>query len=164
MLFKTHSKETILQQLKKFKPLKYNKFYWWRRYSNEAEGITKRHSIEDKIKAGYYNFPASFWDAQLCLVEMNEEYLKNIKDYGLFLEKTGVTKSRYKRLMDDYEKEENIRFQRIIDDFTNGYILNETQVREVVENFDGTIQDLYNYFEENHSYAYGKPNGFKKSF
>ena len=89
MLFKTHPKEIILQQLKKFKPLKYNKFYWWRRYSNEAEGITKRHSIEDKIKAGYYDFPASFWDAQLCLVEMNEEtnriILQNL--LKIFLEK-----------------------------------------------------------------------------
>ena len=163
MLFQTHPKEIILENLKKYKPLKYNKFWWWRRYSNKDEGVHKRNTIPEKIKAGYYDFPAAFWDAQLCLVEMNELYSENIRDYGIFIEKTGVPKSRYKRLMDDYFKEENIRIQRIIDDFTNNFTLNKDQVKEKLESFDGTITELYNYFDENYSYAYGKPS-WKKTF
>jgi hypothetical protein len=163
MLFRTHKEEIIQKNIKKLKPLKYNKFYWWRRYSNNEQPITKRHSILDKIKAGYYDFPAAFWDSQLCLLEMNKSYLENIKDYRIFIEKNGVTKSRYKRLMDDYNKEEQIKLQRIIDDFTNNYILKEDQVIKILENFNGTIQELYEYFEKNHSYAYGVPS-FKKTF
>ena len=87
----------------------------------------------------------------------------NIKDYGLFIEKNGISKSRYKRLMDDYNKEEQVKIQRIIEDFTNSYILKEDQVIEILENFNGTIQELYEYFEKNHSYAYGVPS-FKKTF
>lgn len=163
MIFDHHKEEVIYKNIKKLKPLKYNKFYWWRRFSNNEQPITRRHSIKDKIKGGYYDFPASFWDLQLCALELNQSYSEYIKDYSIFLEKNGIVKSRYKRLLDDYHKEEQLKLQRIIEDFTNSYILKKEQVIEILENFQGNINDLYEFFERNYSYAYGKPS-YKKTF
>lgn len=163
MIFLTHKKEIIQQNIKKLKPLKYNKFYWWRRYTNVESPISKHSSIKDKIKAGYYDFPASFWDAQLCLFEINESYVDNIRDYEIFLERNSIPKTRYKKLIEDYYKEEEIKLGRIIKDFTDYYILKKYEVIKILENFDGDINELYNHFEKNYSYAYGKPS-YKKSF
>jgi hypothetical protein len=141
-----HSKETILNNLSKFKPTKHNRFWWWRRYDIGEKPISKKSSILDKIEAGYYNFPESyFWQAQLALIELNEYHPEDI-------ERKGVAKSKYKRLMDDYYKDENIKLERIIEDFTNGYILKKEQVKEIIESFNGDIKELYNFFEKNHKY------------
>lgn len=162
MIYSHHKEDVILQNIKNLKPTKYSKFHWWRRYNNNETSIPKKSSIPDKIKAGYYEFPASFWDAQLCLMEMNKSYIENIKDYGVFISKNGIPKSRYKRLMEDYYKEEEIKLQRIIDDFTETYTLKKEQVIEIMENFSGNIQELYELFEKEYKYAFIK--SWKRTF
>jgi len=162
MLFNTHKEERILEEISKLKPSKHNKFFHWRRYESGETPISKKSSIPDKIKAGYYNFPNSyFWGAQLSLLEMNREYSKH-RDYGKFIENSGVQKNRYKRLMEDFHKDETLKLERIVEDFTNGYILKKDQVKEILENFDGTIDELYNHFEKKYSYTYQKT--WKRSF
>jgi len=85
-----HSQETISKELSKFPPISYNKFYWWRRHSTGETPISKKTSIEDKIKAGYYSFPSSyFWQSQQALIELEDFHPEDI-------EKRGVVKTRYK--------------------------------------------------------------------
>lgn len=161
-IFKTHNPERINQEISKLQLSPYNKFFWWRKYKLGETPISKKSSISDKIKAGYYNFPnAYFWGAQQSLMEMNIEYDKH-PDYGVFIEKTGTQKTRYKRLMDDFYREENIKLERIVEDFTNGYILKKDEVKKVIENFDGTIEELYEHFEKQYAYAY--KNTWKRTF
>lgn len=151
-----HSQETISKELSKFPPISYNKFYWWRRHSTGETPISKKTSIEDKIKAGYYSFPSSyFWQSQQALIELEDFHPEDI-------EKRGVVKTRYKRLTEDYHKDENIKLQRIIEDFTDGYVCKKEQVLEIMETFDGTIEELYQHFEEKYKYPYLKT--WKRSF
>jgi hypothetical protein len=151
-----HSKENISKEISKLTPISYNRFYWWRKYATGETPISKRSSIEDKIKAGYYNFPTSyFWQSQQALAELDNFHPEDI-------EKRGIVKTRYKRLTEDYHKDENIKLQRIIEDFTDGYILKKEQVLEVMETFDGTIEELHQHFETKYRYAYLKT--YKKSF
>lgn len=151
-----HKEETILFELSKLKPIPHNKFWWWRRYSNGETPISKRASIEDKIKAGYYSFPSSyFWQAQMALLEMSRIHPEDI-------EKKTTIKNRYKRLMEDYHKDETIKLERIIEDFTNGYILKKEEVKDIMETFGSTIEDLYELFELKYKYPYIK--SYKKSF
>ena len=141
-----HKQEIISKNLSKFGPIKRNKFFWWRKYDTGETPISKRSSIPDKIKAGYYNFPESyFWQAQQSLLDLRNQHPEDI-------EKRGMVRSRYKRLMEDYYKDENIKLERIVEDFTNGYILKKEQVKEILETFEGDVNDLYNFFEKNFKY------------
>ena len=161
-LFKTHNPQRIKEELSKLQPSPYNKFFWWRKYKLNKTPISTKASIPDKIKAGYYNFPnAYFWGAQQSLMEMNEEYDKH-PDYGVFIEKTGTQKTRYKRLMDDFYREENIKLERIVEDFTDGYILKKEQVIEIMEKFGFGIEELYIHFEKNYKYPIAK--SWKRTF
>ena len=55
-----------------------------------------------------------------------------------------------------------MKLQRIIEDFTDGYILEKEQVINIMETFDGTIEELYKHFEEKYKYPYLKT--WKRSF
>lgn len=141
-----HSEETVNKNLLKFNPIKYNRFFWWRKYDTGEKIISKRSSISDKIKAGYYDFPESyFWQSQKALIDFEHQHPEDI-------EKRGVVRSRYKRLMEDYHKDESIKLERIVEDFTNGYILKKDQVLEIMESFDGSILEMYEFFEKNYKY------------
>lgn len=141
-----HSEEIINKNLSKFNPIKRNRFFWWRKYDTGEIPISKRSSIPDKIKAGYYNFPESyFWQSQQALIDFKHQHPEDV-------EKRGVVRSRYKRLMEDYHKDEQVKMERIIEDFTNGYMLKKEQVINVMENFNGSILEMYEFFEKNHKF------------
>jgi len=155
-IFNIHKEEIILKEISKLKPIPHNKFWWWRKYSNGETPISKRASIPEKIKAGYYSFPSSyFWSAQLTLLEISKLHPEDI-------EKNISKKNRYKRLMDDFYREENIKLERIIEDFTDGYILKKEQVIEIMEKFGFDIKDLYIHFEKNYKYPIAK--SWKRTF
>ena len=152
----THSEDVILQNIKNLKPASYNKFYWWRTFKSDEIPIKKKSPIEDKIKAGYYNFPNHyFWAAQLSLLEMNKEQ-DRLGSYDKMIELHGKKKNRYKRLMEDFYKEEQIKLERIFEDFTEEYTLKKDKAKEIIENFDGTIEELYQLFEKKYKYTFGK--------
>lgn len=151
-----HSEKIILKEISKLTPCSYNKFRWWRKYITGETPISKRATIKDKIDVGYYDFPKSyFWQAQQALLELKNYHPED-------LEKRGLIRTRYKRLMEDYYKEENIKLERIIEDFTNGYMLKKEQVKEILENFGGDIRDLYIMFEK--KYKYPIQPTYKRSF
>jgi len=160
-IFKTHDKEIVLKEISKLKPVSHNKYFWWRKYDSTTVPILKNSTIIEKIKSGYYDFSSYFWQAQLALVELNDLYVKN-KDYGAWVESSSIIRARYKRLMEDYYKDEDERMERIINDFTKSYILKKDQVKEILENFGGTIQDLYILFEE--KYKYNIQPSWKRTF
>jgi hypothetical protein len=151
-----HKEETILKEISKLKPSNKNKFYWWRRFETGEQPLSKRSYIPDKIEAGYYDFPISyFWQAQQALLELSKQHPGDIEI------KTKI-RSRYKRLMEDYYKDENIKLERIVEDFTNGYILKKEQVKEIMESFGYDIRDLYIHFEKNYKYPIAK--SWKRTF
>ena len=50
MLYKTNDPKVIVREIKKLKPLKYNKFMWWRRFSSKNIPLPKGAKFFDKIK------------------------------------------------------------------------------------------------------------------
>lgn len=142
----TYSLEIIITKLKKFTPIKYNRFYWWRDYDIGEKPIHKRSSIEDKIKAGYYNFPESYyWQMQKTLLDISQTHLDDI-------EKISFLRSKHKRLLKDYYTDENEKLKRLREDFISGYNIKKEEVEEILENFNGTIEELYIYFETKYKY------------
>ena len=78
------------------------------------------------------------------------------------IEKKTTVKNRYKRLMEDYHKDETIKLERIIEDFTDGYILKKEQVIEILEKFGFDLENLYIHFEKNYKYPIAK--SWKRTF
>ena len=151
-----YDKNIILRKLLKYKPLKYNKFFWLRSYDTGEINISKKSTILEKIKAGYYSFPESYLlQSKLAFIELNEHHPEDI-------EKIAISNRRYKRLLNDYYKDEEIKLYRIVKDFTKEFLIDEEKIKQVMENFDGDIYELYEYLEKNYKYPLKKT--WKRSF
>jgi hypothetical protein len=64
------------------------------------------------------------------------------------IELCAVDFARYKRLMEDFEKEETTRMASLYDAFTNAFRITKEELEEKFIKFNGTILDFYNYAEQ----------------
>ena len=69
-------------------------------------------------------------------------------DIGKFVEKTSLLRSRRKRLLEDFEKDENGKLEMLIKAFTVHFRCNEEQVYEEISKCSGSLMDLYYIIEE----------------
>jgi hypothetical protein len=69
-------------------------------------------------------------------------------DYAKYLEKTQVIRARRKRLMEDFEKDENERLRSLTVEFTKYFKCDREQVEEEMLNCSGSLIDLYYIIEE----------------
>lgn len=64
------------------------------------------------------------------------------------MEKTSVIRARRKRLIEDFEKDENERLRSLTVEFTKYFKCNREQVEEEMLKCSGTLIDLYYIIEE----------------
>ena len=62
-----HSKEVVMSYINKLKPLKYNRFLWWKTHTDGIEPLGKRAPLKDRILNGDFNPSTYYWQAQLSL-------------------------------------------------------------------------------------------------
>jgi hypothetical protein len=143
-MFKTHPSEVINNKLSELKPLKYNQFRWWRRWDNKRSPLPNSSPLLAKIKNGDLNFSHYFWQLQYCENEINQK-LEQYKDPHKQLELTRIDRLRRRKLIDDFEKDENEKLQKIESLFTKEFgILKEIYYLEL-DKFEGTLEQFYNY-------------------
>lgn len=140
-MIKTHPKEIIEQNMLKLKPLKYNQFFWWRKWDLINKPLHKDDPLWDKIRNGDFDFSHYFWQLQHCEMELNEIYKKG-DDAAIHVE-------RRKRLRDDFVKDETARLNAIKQAFINEFIMGDMDYDEAVDKCTGTLEDLYNYCKLN---------------
>lgn len=104
-----HSRETVMEHIKKLQPLNYNKFMWWRTHTDKVVPLGKRALLKDRILNGDFNPSSYFWQAQLALYTAKDKLDLSKHDTRFQLEIAGVDFQRYKKLMEDFEKEETNR-------------------------------------------------------
>ena len=142
-MYKTHPKDRVKKELSKLKPLKYNKFMWWRKYTSPNPPSQKRTStFYDRIENGDYDFSHYFWQAQQVEIELNEKFL-NAKDYQEYLDNSQLDKVRRKRLLEDFIKDENEKLETIKRNVCKVFDLTEEEYYTKVENFDGTLSEFW---------------------
>lgn len=128
-----------------FVQLKYNKFMWWRTYSRKDKSVNKSTALIDKIKSGYYEYSHYKFEAMLAEHKMNKIYV-DVPTLETYDEKADLTRERRKRLLQDFEKEENRKIEELRKDFVRTFpLLSELIFDKDMESFDGTIEDYYNY-------------------
>ena len=145
-------KETVLEKISQLQPINYNQFRWWRRFDNPNKPLHKYSDLLRKIQNGDYDFSHFYWQAKYAEMEIDELYNKCYPDYVLFNEKNAMNGARRKRLWDDFEKDEKEKILQIEKDFQLTFKMSRDQIRKEMEEFGGTLEDLYHYCEN----QYGK--------
>jgi hypothetical protein len=140
-----HSREVVMKHIKKLQPLNYNKFMWWRTHTDKVVPLGKRAPLKERILNGDFNPSSFFWQAQLSLYTAKDKLDLTKHDTRYQIELCAVDLARYKRLMEDFKKEETSRMEALYSAFTDAYQITKEELEEKFLNFHGTILDFYNY-------------------
>jgi len=132
----------VRDKISTFKPSKYNQFYWWRRFKMR-ETKHPYTPLYDKIKNGDYDVSDYFYQAQYEL-ELMKEDLAKIKSVDDQHEKRALWMERYRRLNEDYAKDEASIMKALIKDFRITFRVTEEELYSYMEECDGDLMCLYN--------------------
>ena len=145
MLYKTSDPKTVHREIKKLKPLNYNQFKWWRRFDTKTQSLPRGSKFIDRIKNGEYEFSHYYWQWKLSELEINDLHVKYNGDIQKILEKNGVDLARRKRLIEDFEKDENARLKALQDGFLREFVMTNEEYFEHISNFSGNTEEFYLY-------------------
>ena len=138
----------VRDKIASFTPVKYNQFYWWRRFKMR-ETLHPLKPLYDKIKNGDYDVSDYFYQAKYEL-ELLDEKLVGINDVKARHEATGLSMERYRRLMNDYEKDETKIMQQLKKDFKTVFGVSEDELDRYMEECDGDLMCLYNTIKQDY--------------
>lgn len=145
-----HSKETIHKQISKLQQLKYNQFYWWRKFKDKSP-LSSKEAVHARIDNGDFDFSSYYWQAQYTLIEM-EEKTGHISDPGNRHEAQTIYRERWRRLMNDYEKDESQRLVEYKKVITGLFEIEDEDLEKKMEEFDGTLKELYTLIKINYNF------------
>ena len=132
----------VRDKISTFTPTKYNQFYWWRRFKMR-ETLHPYKPLYDKIKNGDYDVSDYFYQSKYEL-ELMEEKLSTIKNPEDKHEQRGLWMERYRRLNEDYAKDEANIMKALVKDFNTTFRVTEEELYSYMEECDGDLLCLYN--------------------
>ena len=145
-----HSNKTINKHISKLQPLKYNQFYWWRKFKDKSP-LSSKEAVHARIDNGDFDFSSYYWQAQYALIEM-EEKTGHISDPGNRHDAQTIYRERYRRLMNDYEKDEAQRLAEYKKTITNLFEIEDNDLEKKMEDYDGTLKELYILIKNNYNF------------
>ena len=145
-----HSNETINKHISKLQPLKYNQFYWWRKFKDKSP-LSSKEAVHARIDNGDFDFSSYYWQAQYALIEM-EEKTGHISDPGNRHDAQTIYRERYRCLMNDYEKDEAQRLAEYKKTITNLFEIEDNDLEKKMEDYDGTLKELYILIKNNYNF------------
>jgi len=147
-MIQVQSKEFLQEQVGHLRPLKYNKFQWWRNYLF-PEPLSDTQPLLNRIINGDFDVSPYYWIAQMALHEMQDKM-----DATRCLEKKRDLQSfyneKYRRLIQDYEKDEFKRMTSLKKAFIKRFKLTEEELQQEMENCVGSLEEMYYIIEENY--------------
>lgn len=137
------SREFLEDKLSKLQKKTYNQFVWWRRYQ-QRQPLDNKRTLHDKIANGDYEPSDYYYQAE------HENYLLedatgHLKTYEEKMDKISLFRARYKKLHEDFLKEEAEIMKNMKKHFWIEFKIKAEELDEIMESFDGTIMDLYNH-------------------
>ena len=145
------SQEHLEKKFSKLRKLKYNTFRWWRMYDNPKPSKPKHSPLLDKIKNGDFDYSHYGYQAMWCEHEINKVYTRiGYDDMGRFIEETSLLRTRRKRLLVDFYKEEDAKLEDLSIEFAKTFRLPKDEIKEIMGLFGGTIEELYINLEQKH--------------
>lgn len=147
MLFPVlQSREFLEAELSKLQKKNYNQFQWWRRYQTRKM-LHPKTPLEERIINGDYEHSDYYYQAQ------HENYLLEDKIQGKvyyedMLDDISMFRTRYKRLMDDYEKDEKQLIKDLRKEIRTVTRITYDELDKIMETFDGTTHELFIYVRD----------------
>ena len=138
-----HSREVVMEHIKKLQPLNYNKFMWWRTHTDKIVPLGKRAPLKERIINGDFDPSSYFWQSQFALYTALDKIDLTKHDHQLQMEILAVDFARYKRLMEDYEKEEPARLEALYDAFLASFKITREELEERLIRWPGDILSFY---------------------
>jgi hypothetical protein len=77
-----------------------------------------------------------------------EDAIKDIKYYEDKMDKIGLFRTRYKKLHEDFLREETEIMTKMKKDFIREFKITREELEAVMETFDGTVLEMYEYLKE----------------
>ena len=145
-----HPKEIVSKEIGKLQPLKYNQFYWWRKFK-EKSPLSNKEAVYARIDNGDFDFSSYYWQAQYALIEM-EEKTGHIKDPSTRHEAQTIYRECYRRLMNDFEKDEPLRIENYKKNITSLFEIEKEELESKMETFDGTLRELYDLIKATYNF------------
>ena len=142
------SKKQLEVKFSKLRKLKYNQFRWWRMYDNPNLPLHSRQPLRDRILNGDFEYSHYKYQAEWCEHEINQIWEECYPDIGKFNEMSSLLRTRRKRLLEDFEKDENTKLSELMSSFTRHYKLNKEEVEEEMLKCSGSLIDFYYIIEE----------------
>jgi len=143
------SEEQLEIKFSKLRKLKYNQFRWWRMYDDPNPPKPKHSTLFEKIENGDFNYSHYKYQAMWCEHEMNKVYTKiGPEDMGRYIEETSLLRTRRKRLLEDFYKEEDNKLEELINGFSRTFRLPKDEIKTLMEEFKGTIEEMHIYLEK----------------
>ena len=147
MLFPVlQSREFIEEKLSKLQKKNYNQFQWWRRYQT-------RKTLHDKVPLEQRILNGDFEHSDYYYQALHENYLLEDKIKGKLyyedmLDDVSLFRTRYKRLMDDYEKDEKELIKDLRKEIRTVTRITYDELDKIMETFDGTTHELFIYVRD----------------
>jgi len=118
---------------------------WWRTHAEKTTPLGKRAPLIDRVENGDFDFPSFFWQAQYVLINAKEKLNLKRDTYKDQYDKTQLDFVRYKKLIEDFNKEENKRLEEFEEAFTTAFNLTKDELYDKLMNWEGDIKSFYNY-------------------
>lgn len=158
-----HSQKTIMREINKLTPLKYNQFFWWRKFKDKSP-LSSKDAVHARIDNGDFDFSSYYWQAQYTLLEM-EEKTGYIQQPDTRREAQQIYMERYRRLMKDFEKDEPQRLENYIKAMTGLFEIEKEELETKMESFEGTLKELYDLIKATYNFrARQKRRGRPKKY
>jgi len=141
-IYRVGNEDLVLEEVSKLRPLKYNKFQWWRRFASPNRPLEDKASLIDKIKNGDLEFSNYFWQALYTELELNAKR-EEVRDGMEWIETTQVDRARRKRLWEDFEKDEAKKLEYIKKQFVKTFKMTPEDYEDQLSKATGTLEDLY---------------------
>jgi len=149
----TLSEVELENKFSKLKKVNYNKFFWWRMYDNKNPPLHVYTPLIDRIKNGDFNYSHYNYQAQWCEHKMNELYMIiGSEDVGRYVEESSLLRTKRKRLLEDFIKDEKDKLANLTKELALNFKLTKEEVKNYMENFGGSIEDLYIMLKEKYPY------------
>lgn len=143
-MYDVEDEETVLKKISKLQPLSYNRFRWWRNFTQLSTPLPQDAPLLKKIENGDLEFSHYYWQAKYVEIEINSKYqeLQNLEDV---IRDTQLDRAKRKRLYEDFERDENDKLNFIKKDFTKEFHISELQFEDEVVEYDGTLEEFYHH-------------------
>ena len=143
-IYDIEDEETILKKISKLQPLNYNRFKWWRNFTQLKTPLPPDAPLLKKIENGDLEFSHYYWQAKYVEIEINNKY-QELQDLEDVIRDTQLDRAKRKRLYEDFERDENDKLNFIKKDFTKEFHISLSQFDDEVIEFDGTLKEFYHH-------------------